>query len=341
MLSVRVPGAQKSKTLYITSLNIGFYCYNSIMKIRYAVLPVVMSLMLTLCSSCSKPVAETTETTEETTEETTVETTVLPTETTMDEDLVLEFAAVNYEITAPVVGDEEGNVKSVQFFRDGMTIKGRLTLPEGSGPFRTIIISGGLYSRLGRYTSKAEGFSERGYAVVEFDFLNGAPPPDYKDPDYIGDFIFEQILDLNAVLDSLAYIPEVDLANVYIYGHSMGGLVASYVGTERQYDLMGLVLADPSFYATSLMSFEHEKTITKDIHSIVAKCDIPVVIITGTKGSFGEDPHFFDKDIEAFPHCEYVVVEGADHHMNGEPGKKVVERAVEVMESWGKRYTPR
>ncbi|MBO4522121.1 MAG: alpha/beta hydrolase, partial [Methanomicrobium sp.] len=231
-----------------------------------------------------------------------------------------------YTVAAPTVSKAEpgSRTRNVVFYRDGNPIDGKITVPEGKGPFKTIIISNGLYASLGRYSGKALRYSENNYAVIEFQFQNGAnPPPDYSDPEYLGDFIYEQVLDLYAVIDSMTYFPEVDLGNIYLYGHSMGGLVCSYAGTYRQHEIKGLLLVDPSFYAAERMNFEHEETITTDIYPLISQCYIPAVIITGTAGSFGEDPHFFDEARAALPDCEYVVIEGANHRMDGDASNQV------------------
>ena len=242
--------------------------------------------------------------------------------------------AIDYTVSRPDVDKAAGATHEVVFYRDGNPIYGKITHPQGMGPFKTIVISNGLYAPLGRYSNKAEAFCAYGYAVVEFNFQNNIPPEDYTDPEYLGDFIFEQVSDLCAVIDSLTYFQYLDTSNVYIYGHSMGGLVASYVGTYRKRDISGLLLVDPSFYAADIMWFEKEPTITTDIYSLFSQCNIPVVIFTGTAGSFGEDPNFFDDARAAFPDCEYVVIEGATHIFEGDASWAVVEAAVEMIDKW-------
>ena len=245
-----------------------------------------------------------------------------------------EFPPIKYVYSEPLIEKTTSSTKSLIFFRDGEQIDGKITLPNGDGPFKTIIIANGLYAPLGRYSNKAQSYSEKGYAVIEFQYQNGTPPPSYDDPEYIGDFIYEQVKDLCAVMDSMEYLPYVDRSNIYLYGHSMGGLVATYTGVMRQDEIRGLILVDPSFYAHDLMEFEHEQTITTDIYSVIRKCYIPAVIITGTAGSFGEDPHFFDEAREAFLNCRYIVIEGAGHTMEGAASEQVVELSVETIESW-------
>ena len=296
-----------------------------------AVLVLSSAAMMVACSK--KPeVTEETELTTETTVETTAATPT-PTPTPMP---VFPKFDYEYKVSAPVIEEaEEGSrTRYVTFYRDGNPISGKLTVPEGEGPFKTIIISSGLYAHLGRYSGKAQRYCDNGYAVIEFFFQNGSPPAGYADPDYLGDFIYEQVLDLYSIIDSTVFIPEIDRSNIYLYGHSMGGLVCTYAGVMRQMEIKGLLLVDPSFYAVDRMNFENGETISTDIYPMLAQCYIPAVIITGTEGSFGEDPNFFDEARAAFPYCDYVVIDGADHHMDGDASDKVVDASIEAMKTW-------
>lgn len=246
-----------------------------------------------------------------------------------------EYPYFDYSISMPVVEKTEGRSRDVVFYRDGGAIYGRITVPKGHGPFKTIIIVNGLYAPLGRYSDKAEHYAEHGFAVIEFICQNGNPPDSGDDPEWLGNFIVDQILDLYAVIDSCSYFSEIDTSNIYVYGHSMGGMVASYAGTFRQDDIKGLILVDPSFYAADIMWFENEKLITTDIYPLFKTCKIPVVIFTGTEGSFGEDPEYFKPALAAFPDVQFIVIEGATHGMNGVEGEHLVDLSVEVIASWG------
>ena len=296
-------------------------------KFKIAITTVLAAALLASCSDMRKTPAGYRAKIE-------TETTV---ETTIEEEIKEEYPQFKYKVYKPQVSEAEGRTRPVTFYRDGNPFYGKITVPEGEGPFKTIIISSGLYARLGRYSGKASDYSDMGYAVIEFECQNGAPPPSYDDPEWLGDFIYEQVLDLYAVMDSMRFFPEVDLSNIYLYGHSMGGMVTSFAGTMRQDEVKGLILVDPSFYAAQFMDFEYEQTITTEIYPLITKCNIPVVIITGTAGSFGEDPHCFDEAVEAFPDCEVVVIEGANHRMDGDASYKVVSRSVSVMKKWDER----
>ena len=291
-----------------------------------------IAMMLVLLTACNSP--------QETEPEVIIET---PSEKIMVSTGEIEAQAtfpvlsssITYTIKQPDIKKTTDTSTEVVFYRDGNPIYGRITHPKGKGPFKTIIISHGLYASFGRYSAQAERYSENGYCVIEFEYQNGNPPDSYDDPEYLGDYILEEILDLYAVMDSTQYISYCDTSNIYLYGHSMGGLVASYVGTFRQREVKGLILADPSFYATDLMEFKGKQLITTDIYPFISNCRIPVLIITGTTGSFGEDPHFFDEARMSFPYCDYIVIEGASHTFSGEAGLHLVDVSVEKMQEWG------
>ena len=241
-----------------------------------------------------------------------------------------EFNA-DYQTQDPLMGYK---VRSLTFFRDGNPIKARITYPEGSGPYKTIIMSNGLYASFGRYVAMAQRYTSYGYAVIEYQYQNGTAPSPYKDPKWLGDFIYEQVLDLYAVLDGAKELPDVDNENIYLWGHSMGGLVTSYVGTMRQTEVKGLILLDPSFYACKIMKFENEKTIRTDIYPLISRCYIPVVIISGTKAFACEPRKTADQARVSLPYSEYYVIEGATHSFNGQYADQVVDISAEVLQRW-------
>ncbi len=304
------------------------------MNIKRGIITAI-SMLLVLATACT---AEPVDATDEVIIETSAEKSALFTDGVEAQETYPAFPSITYTVTRPKIEKTNETTTDIVFYRSGQPIYGRITHPKGKGPFKTIIISHGLYAAFGRYAPQAERYSENGYAVIEFEYQNGNPPDSYDDPEYIGDYILDEILDLYAVIDSMQYISYVDTSNIYLYGHSMGGLVAAYVGTYRQKEIKGLILVDPSFYATDLMEFEHKKMITTDIYPFLSHCSIPVMIITGTTGSFGEDPHFFDDARRSLPICDYIVIEGASHTFSGEAGLHLVDVSVEKMQEWEEKY---
>ena len=318
----------------------GFYprCYNYLMNRRIKNVITAM-LSMTLLASCAMQQGETgqvqTETPEVTQAQT--ETTVTETEAQAEPSQTVKAAPqfpefnADYSTSDPSIGYK---VRNLTFYRDGNPITARITYPEGSGPYKTIIMSNGLYAYFGRYAALAQRYTTYGYAVIEFQFQNGTAPSPYRDPKWLGDFIYEQVLDLYAVLDGAKELPDVDNDNIYLFGHSMGGLVTSYVGTMRQTELKGLILLDPSYYACKIMKFENEKTIRTDIYALISRCYIPVVIISGTKAFACEPNKTADQARISLPYSEYYVIEGATHSFNGQYGDQVVDLSSEVLKKW-------
>lgn len=241
-----------------------------------------------------------------------------------------------YALSAPEIEQDNGTSKRVTFYRDGNPIQSKILLPEGEGPFKTIIITGGLYATLGFYSGKARIFNQNGYAVIEIRPTNNKMQLNNQQPEYLGDFIFEQTLDLSAVIDSLSFFPEFDLSGIYLYGHSMGGLATVYAGGMRQNEIKGMILVEPSFQYPENMTYENGRKLPAEFYPFLSGCNIPVVIVQGTgdRPDLDDFPHFFDKAIDVLPHAELLVIDGADHIMNGDAGKQMAEQAVAVLETW-------
>lgn len=305
-------------------------------RIKNAITAIVAAALLTSCADWAHGIipSETVYTLAPTEATTEVQATPTPTDSpTPTPKGIPQFPEFDpdYTTSSPSYGYK---VRNITFYRDGNPITARITYPEGDGPYKTIIMSNGLYAYYGRYVALAQRYTTYGYAVIEFQFQNGAAPSPYKDPKYLGDFIYEQVLDLYTVLDGAKELPDVDVNNIYLFGHSMGGLVTAYVGTMRQTEIKGLILLDPSFYAAKIMKFENEKTIRTDIYPLISRCYIPVVIISGTKAFACDAKKRADQARASLPYSEYYVIDGASHTFKGEYGDQVVDISAEVLKRW-------
>lgn len=67
----------------------------------------------------------------------------------------------------------EYTVQELCFTRDGLRIYGELYLPDGDGPFSTVIIGHGLDSNLTDTEGYAKIFARYGIAAYVFDFIGG------------------------------------------------------------------------------------------------------------------------------------------------------------------------
>lgn len=190
-------------------------------------------------------------------------------------------APFNYTVKKPEVKTISDNEKQIIFNRDGQPIEGKIKLPNGNGPFKTIVIckalDGQSTERNSGYEKMADYFNENGYAAVLFDTnTSGA---EYYSPTHHGNLTLNYVLDLYAVMDEMKYVPDVDLENVYLWGHQAGGFVASYTGTDRQDELKGVVLVEPDI---GEYTFSEDPKLTVYSYDFMKDCKVPVTVIWGT-----------------------------------------------------------
>lgn len=289
-----------------------------VMRIRSVTALVLSVVMLASCSrSLTKPslISEVT-----TIEITTEETSSSPEETG------------DAKTAVPKVEKIEDNIRQITFSRDGNEFDGVLVLPDGEGPYKTIVLCAPLYTFGWDIIGRAYEYAEKGYAAIVFDFQDNMY--DGGSPKYIGDFIYQNVLDLYAVMDALKYLPDVDTSNVYLWGHSMGGLTAAYAGALRKDDIKGMILVEPSIQNITKMKFEGDAKLDADLYSLWKEMDIPVVIIRGTHDGLGSDPDFFNEAMASLKKGKLITIDGADHYMTGSYGKLMTEKSVEEIKSW-------
>ncbi|HEX2213359.1 MAG TPA: alpha/beta hydrolase [Mycobacterium sp.] len=111
--------------------------------------------------------------------------------------------------------------KAVEFVSEGTTVRGDLYLPEGEGPFPTIVMAGGwCYVKELRQPQYAQAFVERGFAALVFDYRRmGASdglPRQHINP-------WDQITDYKNAITFLETLPEVDNERIGAWGISYSG----------------------------------------------------------------------------------------------------------------------
>ena len=250
-------------------------------------------------------------------------------------DIPSDDIDISYSTAEPVITDITDTEKEITFYRDDMEIEGKLYLPEGDGPFPVIILCCGLMQPYSDYEADAQGFADNGYAAVVFSFIDYSDPDGEQPTDFSNVFMSETG-DLYAVMDSLEYLPGVDIDNVYLWGHSFGGFVAAFAGSDRESEVAGLILVEPTIVAGEELpvTYEDGTSATLRIYDLLDSCDLDTVIYMGTHDGFGDDPTSFDQVLEVMPSAELVIIDGADHFFEGEYGQQMVEDVCEKITSW-------
>jgi len=110
--------------------------------------------------------------------------------------------------------------------RDGLTLRGTLLKPEGADKCPITVIFHGLMSdraanRESMHSMLAKKLLERGIASIRFDFSGHGD----SDGDFSDMTVYGEILDAQKIMQ---YVRGLDfVTDIYIFGHSQGGLVGS------------------------------------------------------------------------------------------------------------------
>ena len=296
-------------------------------------------LTLTACSPAadtkeSSDAAPTEATTEATTEAVTEATTEAPTE----------------KSTENVIEDSSATEKKFTCYVDGQRVGGRLYHPEGEGPFPTIVFVPGMGMNYYLYAELFENINSEGIAVAAFDCRGNAPTSSVSDGKFSEMTPTSLKKDIMEVTDFISAYQMVDSENLFIMGHSLGGLNSALVAAENPDLFKGMIGYDPAYQmpdeSRKLFSEEPETYIfdgaeigepfAKELMAIdltesIKSYDGNTIILTGTgEAIYSIAPEIMEAAAEALPNGELIVVEGADHGFN-EHLKELVQYTVDFV----------
>lgn len=191
----------------------------------------------------------------------------------------------------------------IHFPRDGQLIRGYLAMPEGAGPFPAVITA---HENLG-VTEHRQGvtrqLAQEGFVSLTVDLfsrLGGVSPRNFRDNDERRSLAFlaarddQAIPDLQAGLDFLKTLPEVDPDRLGTLGFCLGGGTVMVWGTMTD-DLKVIV----SLYGIPVLPTEYSPTGTEQSR-------IPTLASLRAPIQF----HFGAED-EAIPHDQIDALEAA------------------------------
>lgn len=125
-------------------------------------------------------------------------------------------------------------IKPITIKVNKLSLSGVLHLPEKVVFKKTpliVILHGFIGSKVGEhrlFVKAARYFSDIGYAVFRFDFSGCGE----SDGDYANVTVTKQLSEVQAVLNELSTIAEVDANNIILIGHSLGGAIASLTAAK-------------------------------------------------------------------------------------------------------------
>lgn len=289
---------------------------------------IILASLLTL-TACS-PAADKKESSDVTpTEAATEATTEAVTEATIE--------APTEKSTENVIEDSSATEKKFTCYVDGQRVGGRLYHPEGEGPFPTIVFVPGMGMNYYLYAELFENLNSEGIAVAAFDCRGNAQISTISDGKFSEMTPTSLKKDIMEVTDFISAYQLVDSENLFIMGHSLGGLTAALTAAETPDKYKGMIGFDPAY---QMPDDYHElypegteipeapnvqtegKAFIEEIMSInvvdeIKSYDGNTIILTGTgEAIYSFAPEIMEAAAEALPNGELIVVEGADHGFN-------------------------
>lgn len=251
------------------------------------------------------------------------------------------------------ITDVSDTEKEIYVYSGELKLYGKLFLPEGEGPFPVVVLSSGAGMPFSQYKDIAKKLTDNGIACVCFDFA-GAINPSRSEGSALECSVLTEAADLAAVTSSVKELEYIDGDNVFLWGHSLGGFVAAYVGCKYPDMVKGMLLAEPSFQFHDQIRelFPDESLIPEistepfycgdifykdalsfDIYDMMPSYNGDVIIYAGTKTpSLGaEYKDYLERAEKTFPSAKLVFIDGADHQFVGDSRKIMIDDMLEYI----------
>ena len=136
--------------------------------------------------------------------------------------------------------------KELWFKREGLNIYSLCYIPEGEGPFPTIILGHGFGGSYKDNLNCAERYAAAGFAVCSFDFCGGTDQA-RSDGKTTEMSVMTETEDMISVFRQLKGQSFVDTDRMYLWGESQGGFVAALAAARLKEEAAAAILFYPAF----------------------------------------------------------------------------------------------
>ena len=209
---------------------------------------------------------------------------------------------------------------------DGISLYGKALIPDGDGPFPTVLYAHGAESDYKADMTTLKSLAMSGIACYTFDFYGWTDRstgpqgvhwfhdvPRGVDDSYEKK-VLQQVEDLNAVIEAAKGWDFVDTSRLYLVGSSMGGATVATAAVTHSDDIRGIVLQYPA------INLNPDATVSGaplDVNGYTG----PVLILQGTKGVIV--PMEMSQNLTAHyntlrdDHAELIIYEGQPHVFTG------------------------
>ena len=261
---------------------------------------------------------------------------VISSETSVQEEKEIASREINVTDDA-----ENKNKKKFSVKRDGFELSGIIYLPEGDGPFPVVIFAGGLGADYRYLADIAKEQSDNGVAAVLFNFAGVSHIDELT--------VLKEAEDLKAVIGGVRTLSYIDSSKVFLWGHSLGGLVASYVGCKFPDEIKGMVLVEPAYAMKDQIKKDYpdlsavpasvyskgfiDDLYSFDIYDYMAAFNGNVVIFLGTtSGAAGTiSPEHFERAAKLYPSAEIVRIQGANPNFQPKGWDELIKGTTEFL----------
>lgn len=221
----------------------------------------------------------------------------------------------------------------------GHTLYGELLRPVGvSTPLPTVICCHGFGSSY-KFCKNTMGMclAKSGYQVYCFDFYGGSKRS-RSGGSMLEMSIFTEREDLDAVIDAIYALPEVDKEHLYLLGESQGGCVAGITAPQHEAQLKALLLYYPAFcipedaqkkfsrvedipevskiFKLDVGKVYNEKLLDYNIYSHIGDFTKPVLILHGDKDTV-VDISYGKRAADVYPCATFKLYPGETHGFTG------------------------
>ena len=143
--------------------------------------------------------------------------------------------------------DNKFVLKRIYIERDNKRIYGSLCIPKySSSNLKLVILAHGFGVNHRSMIKYSRMLASKGIASFTFDFLGGASST-YSDGDMENMSVVTEVKDLKAVMDKVKEFNFIDKNEIYLLGHSQGGVVCALYADKYESDINKLFLINPAF----------------------------------------------------------------------------------------------
>lgn len=143
--------------------------------------------------------------------------------------------------------DNKFVLKRIYIERDNKQIYGSLCIPKySSSNLKLVILAHGFGVNHRSMIKYSRMLVKKGIASFTFDFLGGSSST-YSDGEMESMSVITEARDLKAVMDKIKEFNFIDKNEIYLLGHSQGGVVCALYANKHESDIKGLFLINPAF----------------------------------------------------------------------------------------------